>query len=135
MTPDNVFVASARALRQAKLPRETGGVLLGSWDLMRGIVYVVATIPSPDDSEEWPTSYIRGCSGLEAAVRSAEARTGSQLQYVGEWHSHPDGHSTDPSEEDRELFALLDLYTHQDGNPPVMLIVGDLDSGWFVGSL
>jgi len=132
---DDGLIASVRTLRQAKLPLETGGVLLGSWDLLRGIVYIVVTIPSPVDSEECPTSYIRGCQGLEASVRSAEARTGWQLQYVGEWHSHPDSCTSDPSEEDRELFEWLRNYTGRDGYSPVMLIAGEHQLRWFVDSL
>ncbi len=135
LVTDNLLISSVQRERQSKLPRETGGVLLGSWDLMRGIVYVVASIPAPEDSEEWPTSYIRGSSGLEAAVRTATARTGSQLQYIGEWHSHPDGYSANPSEDDCKLFAWLQTYTNQDGYSPVMLIVGELELCWFVGSL
>jgi len=132
---NDFLISSVRAQRGRKLPRETGGVLLGSWDLTRGIVYVVASIPAPEDSEEWPTSYIRGSVGLEAAVRTATTRTSSQLQYVGEWHSHPDGHTAEPSDNDCKLFAWLESYTNQDGYAPVMLIVGELELGWFVGSL
>lgn len=112
---DELFLSAVRAERQRKLPRETGGVLLGTWDLQRGIVYVVAMIPSPDDSEERPTSYIRGCQGLEAEVSRGVAETGGQLQYVGEWHSHPDGHSANPSEDDCKLFNWVREYTTQDG--------------------
>jgi integrative and conjugative element protein (TIGR02256 family) len=129
-----LFLESVRAERQKKLPRETGGVLLGSWDLQRGIVYVVATIPSPDDSDEGPTSYIRGSRGLESAVSDAIARTGGQLQYLGEWHSHPDGHSAEPSDDDCKLFDWVREYTTQDGYPPAMLIVGEKESRWLVGT-
>jgi len=130
---DELFLSAVRTERQKKLPRETGGVLLGSWDLQRGIVYVVAMIPSPDDSEERPTSYIRGCQDLESTVSHAVAQTGGQLQYIGEWHSHPDGHSADPSEDDCKLFDWVREYTTQDGYSPVMLIVGEKESRWFVG--
>jgi integrative and conjugative element protein (TIGR02256 family) len=132
---DELFISTVREERQRKLPRETGGVLLGSWDLVRGILYVVASILAPEDSEEWPTSYIRGSHGLQEAVQSAATRTGSQLQYVGEWHSHPNGHATDPSEDDCKLFAWLEHYTGQDGYAPVMLIVGESELRWFVGSV
>ena len=134
LVTDRVFLSAVRAERQRKLPRETGGVLLGSWDLQRGIVYVVAMIPSPDDSEERPTSYIRGCRGLESAVSDAVAETGGQLQYLGEWHSHPDGHSAEPSEDDCKLFDWVREYTTQDGYPPVMFIVGEKESRWLVGA-
>ena len=131
LVTDRVFLNSVRAERQRQLPGETGGVLLGSWDLQRGIVYVVATIPSPDDSEERPTSYTRGCRGLESAVSDAIARTGGQLQYLGEWHSHPNGHSAEPSDDDSKLFDWVREYTNQDGYPPVMLIVGRKNPvGW-----
>lgn len=135
LVTDDAFLSSVRSERHRKLPRETGGVLLGSWDLVRGIVYVVASIPAPDDSEEWPTSYIRGARGLDAAVRAATMRSGSQLQYIGEWHSHPDGHSARPSDDDLKLFSWLQEYTRQDGYAPVMLIVADGELAWFVGSV
>jgi integrative and conjugative element protein (TIGR02256 family) len=134
LVTDRLFLKSVRAERQRKLPRETGGVLLGSWDLQRGIVYVVAMIPSPDDSDEGPTTYIRGCRGLESAVSDAIARTGGQLQYLGEWHSHPDGHSAEPSDDDCKLFDWVREYTTQDGYPPAMLIVGEKESRWLVGT-
>jgi len=134
LVTDGSFLSSVRAERERKLPHETGGVLLGSWDLQRGIVYVVAMVPSPDDSEERPTSYIRGCRGLEAAVSDAIARTGGQLQYLGEWHSHPDGLSAEPSEDDCKLFDWVSEHTSQDGYLPVMLIVGEKESRWLVGA-
>ncbi|HET8924793.1 MAG TPA: Mov34/MPN/PAD-1 family protein [Candidatus Acidoferrum sp.] len=135
LVTDDSFILSVRRDRRRKLPRETGGVLLGSWDLVRGIVYVVASIAAPDDSEEWPTSYIRGAGGLEATVRAATMRTGSQLQYIGEWHSHPDEHTAEPSEDDLKLFSWLQEYLRQDGYAPVMLIVAETELGWYVGTV
>ena len=41
--------------RAGKLPNETGGVLVGTYDIERKIVYVVDCLPSPLDSKEWPT--------------------------------------------------------------------------------
>lgn len=52
--------------RKQRLPNETGGVLLGSFDLARRIVLVSLALPSPEDSKEWPTVYIRGSAGLQA---------------------------------------------------------------------
>jgi hypothetical protein len=81
---DGVFVAKLKKFRRMKLPRETGGVLIGSFDQDKRIVYLVDVIPSPKDSDEWPTHYIRGAHGLEKAVSEAKVRTDNQLQYVGE---------------------------------------------------
>jgi len=111
-------------LRNAKLPNETGGVLVGSLDLERKIAYIIDTVPSPPDSEEWPTVYIRGCRGLRRQVDELAARSDGMIQYLGEWHSHPDGSRTQPSPDDGLVFTwLADLMEH-DGLPALMLIVG-----------
>jgi proteasome lid subunit RPN8/RPN11 len=122
LVTDDSFLSSVRRERSRKLPRETGGILHGSWDLVRSIVYVVASIAAPEDSEE-------------CAVRAVAIRSGPQLQYVGEWHSHADGHSAAPSEDDLKLFSWLQGYTGQDGYAPVMLIVGEAELCWFVGTV
>jgi integrative and conjugative element protein (TIGR02256 family) len=112
-------------LRASKVPNETGGVLLGSFDVGRGLVYVVDTVPSPPDSEEWPTLYIRGRHGLSEEVQSLAAKTDGMLEYVGEWHSHPDGFPTAPGRDDRQVFAWLAGLMAQEGLPPLMVTVGE----------
>ena len=113
-------------LRLSKLPCETGGVLLGAFDLERKIVYAVDTIPSPPDSTEWPVLYIRGCSGLRQKVDSVREITANQLDYIGEWHSHPDGYSCAPSSDDVKVFAWLTEQMSVYGLPGFMMIVGGL---------
>ena len=49
---DQQMIRRLAKLREAKLPNETGGVLIGVYDLHRQIVYVVGTIPSPPDGAE-----------------------------------------------------------------------------------
>lgn len=111
--------------RAGKLPNETGGVLIGAYDMQRKIVYIVDCIPSPPDSEEWPTVYIRGCQGLKAQVDKIKQITAGQLTYIGEWHSHPPGCSVSPSQDDRQVFEWLSKCMRVNGLPPLMLIVGD----------
>ena len=72
------------ALREAKLPCETGGVLIGSYDFQRKIIYVVDTIASPVDSVEKPSSYIRGSSGLKDTIVAIGKKTAGMLEYIGE---------------------------------------------------
>jgi integrative and conjugative element protein (TIGR02256 family) len=129
---DQQLLATIAEIRAEKLPNETGGVLLGSFDLKRRIAYVADTIPSPPDSVERPMAYIRGCQGLLEAVHEIEGKTGGMLQYVGEWHSHPDGFSLDPSKDDRDEFAWLASYMRADGLVPLMLIAGDQSWAWFL---
>ena len=53
-----------REQRQARLPNETGGVLIGVFDTQHRRVYIVDLIPSPTDSQESPISYTRGVEGV-----------------------------------------------------------------------
>jgi proteasome lid subunit RPN8/RPN11 len=111
--------------RVEKLPNETGGVLIGSFDMQRKIVYVVDLVPSPPDSTEWPTVYIRGCKGLIQSVGEIERITAGMLEYVGEWHTHPRNCGCSRSEDDRKAFGWLAKNMHTSGLPALMLIVGD----------
>lgn len=121
---DEAFLARLSDLRAGKLPNETGGVILGAHDMQRRIVYLVDTISSPPDSEEWPNVYIRGCKGLAAEVRRIETRTGGNLTYIGEWHSHPEGATVVPSQDDIKAFSWLSGNMLSAGLPPLMIIVG-----------
>lgn len=120
--------------REAKLPNETGGVLIGSFDMQRKIIYVVDVLPSPPDSKEWPTVYIRGCHGLSDAVESVKRVTAGMLQYVGEWHSHPKGCSSRPSQDDRRAFSWLVEHMVTTGLAALMLIVGE-DLRFYLGHM
>jgi hypothetical protein len=133
---DRALLGRLADLRGTKLPNETGGVLLGVYELSRRYVYVVDTIPSPPDSQEWPTLYIRGSEGLLAKVRAAGAASGGQLEYVGEWHSHPDGYDTSPSADDVTVFTWLTERMNDDGLPALMAIAGQGGaSSWYLGRI
>ncbi|MCZ2080409.1 MAG: Mov34/MPN/PAD-1 family protein [Bryobacterales bacterium] len=132
---DDGLMDKLRALRHAKLPRETGGVLLGSFDMQRRIVYVVDTIASPPDSQEWPTVYVRGCKGLHKDIAVAEERTQRMLHYVGEWHSHPDGYSALPSNDDLLAFDWLTRHLETDGVPALMIIATEANTAFFLGRM
>ncbi len=127
---------TTRRARAAKGRNETGGVLVGAIDTSRNVIYVADALLSPPDSEEWPTSYIRGCEGLAARVGEIERTTLGMFGYIGEWHSHPPGHSCAPSDDDRCAFAWLTDEVARDGLPPLMLIVGDGERvAWFVDEM
>ena len=122
---DEGFINQIHEERRKKLPNETGGVLIGSYDMQRKIVYVVDYLPSPPDSKEWPTHYIRGCQGLRSKIEKIQQSTTNRIKYVGEWHSHPPNCNVNPSQDDRKVFAWISEYMTVDGLPPLMLIVGD----------
>lgn len=120
---DEVLIAQVGECRRAKLPRETGGVLIGSFDTQRRIAYVVEQIASPKDSRERPSSYIRGCEGLEERTKEISKITQYGLEYVGDWHSHPDGCNAERSPTDRRAIQKLSEFMFPEGLPVIMLIV------------
>jgi len=133
---DVQFLDKLHKIREAKSPNETGGVLVGSFDLNNRIVYIVDTVPSPPDSEEWPTLYIRGCQGLKKELDNIYEMTSGMLEYIGEWHSHPEMSPTSPSDDDLEVFAWLTDLMDSDGLPALMMIVGQKgNASCYVGEI
>lgn len=124
---DDGLAAHLQALRLAALPNETGGVLLGYHDFNVGAIVLVDALPAPSDSRASPGSFERGTAGLMKAVQDASARTAGIVGYVGEWHSHPLGHSAAPSRDDLVQLAEISLGMHDDGLPALQLIVGESD--------
>ena len=121
---DRALVEHVGSLRHARLPVETGGVLIGYFDVSRRYVYVVDALPAPRDSEEREDAFIRGFAGLRDEIHRIEARTGGQVGYVGEWHSHPDGAGVAMSDDDSDLLRQIADEVRVDGQPGVMMIVG-----------
>lgn len=136
ISTDKCTLRKLHDLRQCALPNETGGVLLGYPDHLHGVLYVVDALPSPPDSEEWPTSYIRGCDGLKEAVDEVASRTAGIVKYLGEWHSHPDKSACELSLADLKFLSWLTDYMFLDGMPALMAIVceGD-DVSWHAATL
>ena len=122
---DAGVVERAGRLRKKRLPKETGGVLIGYFDVPRRCVYVVDALPPPPDSIEHETAFVRGYGGLRDELDRIEKRTGGQVVYVGEWHSHPDGAGVDMSEDDKVLLATIAEEVAVDGWPGVVMIVGE----------
>ena len=132
--PDTLS-AQLAAERLKRLPNETGGALLGIVDPLLKRIELVAAVRAPIDSKEAPTEFVRGTLGLREAVDAAIARSAGQIRYVGEWHSHPKGSSSQPSTIDIEQLAWLSTTMAGDGMPGVMFIVGENDSRHLVGMI
>jgi len=122
---DAAVDAELRRMRAAGLPTETGGVLIGFYDLPRKLVYVVKAMPPPPDSTQATTSFERGTNGVVDALSDISRKTQGQVGYVGEWHSHPDGAGATPSCMDvSQLVWLIDRLSIVE-QPAVMIIVGE----------
>jgi hypothetical protein len=125
---DQGLISDIGAARRAKLPAETGGVLIGGFDFERKRIYLVDMIPSPKDSIEEPEYYIRGIDGLNEKMQAISAQTAGNLVYAGEWHSHPENYRLKQSDDDHVLFAEMKKDMDALGYPTIMLIAGDNDT-------
>lgn len=126
---DQGLIDHLSSMRKLKLPNETGGILLGYYDLSLNVVVIVSALNAPIDSDESATNFSRGTSDLLEQVESASKRTAGIVQYIGEWHSHPNSFSTEPSNDDLRQLAFLADEMSRDGLPAVQLIVGDIGIG------
>jgi integrative and conjugative element protein (TIGR02256 family) len=112
-------------LRTENLPNETGGVLLGNFNVHRKIVHIADLLPSPPDSIQWPNMYIRGSRHLGEEIARKQALSGNDLRYVGEWHTHPFGNNGTPSTRDHEAHQYLIKHMAAEGLPGIVVILGD----------
>ncbi|GEO43522.1 hypothetical protein SAE02_76700 [Skermanella aerolata] len=122
---DAGLIRRVHVMRDAKLPAETGGILLGLVDIPARRIHLVDATPAPHDSCEELSGFVRGIEGVSAIMDEVRLRTAGQIRYVGEWHSHPPHSSARPSAVDGVqidwLAALLDM----DTMPALMLIAGE----------
>ena len=109
--------------RRGALPNETGGVLIGAYDIARKRVYVVCQVKAPDDSISSPTSFIRGCANLPERLKYIHETTLDNLTYIGEWHSHPSA-NTQRSTDDIKLHKAIVDYNRENCLPGCMMILG-----------
>ncbi|MBW6426066.1 Mov34/MPN/PAD-1 family protein [Rhizobium sp. XQZ8] len=121
---------TVRTLRGKCSPNETGGVLLGTYDVVRGVVHALAALPAPSDSRQAPTYFIRGVKDLQPLVEQLAKSTAGRLKYIGEWHSHPQHVAARPSSDDEKVFGHLSSHLEPTGSPFAMMITG-AEETWF----
>ena len=125
ITVDVGLISRIRAMRDARLPSETGGVLFGLVDIPAKSVHLVDASSAPPDSEEPPGGFVRGTQGVEALMEEVHHKTAGQVRYVGEWHSHPPHASARPSPVDGRQIDWLAALMAMDSTPALMLIAAD----------
>lgn len=125
ITIDAGLAARMRAMRDARLPSETGGMLFGLVDIPAKSIHLVHASPAPPDSEERAGGFVRGMQGVDELMENVRRRTAGQVRYVGEWHSHPPHASARPSPVDAHQIDWLAALMGMDSMPALMLIAAD----------
>ena len=113
------------------LPNETGGVLIGAYDIARKLVYIVCQVRAPEDSISSPTSFIRGYKNLPEHLEYIRGTTLDNLTYIGEWHSHPST-NTRRSTDDIKLHKAITNYNRENCLPGCMMILGSNNFSIFI---
>lgn len=130
----DAVVRTMREFRRKAAPDETGGILIGTYDLVRNRMHIVAALPAPLDSRQAPTYFVRGARDLRPMVDDLARVTAGRLRYVGEWHSHPDGAAARPSADDEQVFEHLRSHLEPVESPFAMMICGRTETwaraGW-----
>lgn len=109
------------ALRK-DFPNETGGLLLGRLNPKTKVVHITRILPAPPDSKKLPYLFIRGKVGVPLAIRKHRSRSGGLIDFVGEWHTHPNG-SAQMSSTDQDAVNELRKYLDPIPYPTLILII------------
>ncbi|AYZ75752.1 Mov34/MPN/PAD-1 family protein [Pseudomonas aeruginosa] len=124
---DAAFLDKLKRARSAALPNEIGGSIVGVTDLKARTLVIVDVLPTPPDSKSSPVHFIRGEEGQQTELEKVLERTARVVDYLGEWHSHPDGVSAQPSKEDESLLNTVHRKMSAEGLPALMVIVAKND--------
>ena len=120
---DTGLVDKLKKARIAALPNEISSSIVGVTDLKAKTLVIVDVLPTPPDSQSSPTHFIRGEEGQQEELEKVLDRTARVVDYVGEWHSHPDGVPARPSKEDENLLNTVHRKMSAEGLPALMVIV------------
>lgn len=100
-------------------------MIAGVWDREHKSIYVTNAIGSPEDSVQEHHGFIRGTKGLQESLETLSIRTAGSIRYVGEWHTHPQRHSSRLSTADHAFLHVMKSRTSLEDSPAIMLVIGD----------
>lgn len=98
-------------------PNETGGILLGK--RIDTIALIVAAVGPGSQAQHALRDFIRDGEYAQAELERFFLASGGQIDYLGEWHSHPRPES--PSARDRA--SLASISASADYNCPQPLLI------------
>lgn len=102
---------------------EAGGILLGRMLTEKEHVVVdEVTVPGPHDRTS-RFRFFRAERPAQTAVDAAWTRSGGEINYLGEWHTHPENDPT-PSRHDRTDWQRLVMTQRYEQDALFFVIVG-----------
>lgn len=104
-------------------PYETGGVFIGCANYKTRTIHAVGLIDAPPDSKTNEVCFFRGVEGLPESIDEINCKTGGQLGYIGEWHTHPKGPNCLSSVDIATARRFKKIYSIQPTPLPVFIMV------------
>lgn len=99
--------------------KETGGILIGSYDDEGNRAFITKVSSPPKDSRSSWASFLRGTLGLKKMLIE-EWKAGNY--YLGEWHLHPAG-SPNPSSQDINQIKEISKDVKYKCPEPILIIL------------
>lgn len=110
-------------------PKECGGVLVGSYDKDLKNSFV-KDIYFSKKSKFWMFNFLRESQETNKYLKQLWGKSSSEVYFVGEWHSHPNGNSMPSSRDDKTLFKIAKSKTCQCSRPILLILSGNAEDGW-----
>lgn len=85
-----VLLHQIRTLAKVSGKKETGGYIMGNVDEKYKTIYVLHQF-KPQNSKYSNTQLVLGTKGWKDEYDKVIKRTSSMINYIGDWHSHPQG--------------------------------------------
>ena len=101
--------------------RENTGIWIGNIDYKLKRMIIVDTYIADDNQRNYG-SVTGGMNGVEKKIKDVQKCTNGLIDYIGEWHTHPNGVAV-PSDKDRKAFDSID-----DAHKPFLMTIFANDS-------
>lgn len=108
-----------KAITNSHYPNEFGGVYIG---YKSELEFIITNILIPDEFKNGKTIFERHPGTLNERLSEIHKTSNGKIQYLGEWHSHPDGPTT-PS--DTDIIAMKEISEDEKINidKPLLMII------------
>ncbi len=108
---------------------ETGGLLLGAFDDAIRVVWIDDATGPPQDSERSRISFIHGIENVDGFLAERRRATARVSQFLGMWHTHPNGIAFPSATDEVGMVTLLAPRTRAPRRA-LLLIVGGEEARW-----
>ncbi len=104
-------------------PDETGGLLLGYRAAQGDVIVTQMTGPGPQALHR-PKSFVPDAPWQAANLAQRYADSGGYLEYLGDWHTHPDGQAVLSRPDRRTLYRIAAHVAARCPDPVMIILAG-----------